>query len=125
FEYAKADIGELKTSLIPMEETIKDIFESQIQLCQVPTAQLVLNGMQPIMSIPIVIEVVFENLINNALKYQEVTTNACIEITQKESQKEYAFFICDNGIGIDPKFNNLIFEPFKRLHNDRVYKGSG
>jgi signal transduction histidine kinase len=72
-----------------------------------------------------VIELVFENLINNALKYQEVTNNARIEITQEENQKEYTFYISDNGIGIEPKFNNLIFEPFKRLHNDRVYKGSG
>src|SRR5690606_17182852 len=87
--------------------------------------ELILKGIQPIVSIPIVIEVVFENLINNALKYQEDTNNARIEITQEENQKEYTLHVCDNGIGIDSKFNTIIFEPFKRLHNDRVYKGSG
>lgn len=31
----------------------------------------------------------------------------------------------DNGIGFDPKFNDLIFEMFKRLHHIQEYSGTG
>ena len=31
----------------------------------------------------------------------------------------------DNGIGIDPIYFNEIFKPFKRLHRQSDYKGSG
>ena len=124
-EYSKADMGKLETTLIAVETKINDIFDNQIKLCEQPNAKLVLIGIKPITGIPIVIEIVFENLINNALKYQKACNSARIEIVQKENQKEYIFHVCDNGIGIDPKFKNVIFEPFKRLHNDRIYKGSG
>ncbi len=31
----------------------------------------------------------------------------------------------DNGIGIDPAYFNEIFKPFKRLHRQSEFKGSG
>jgi signal transduction histidine kinase len=33
--------------------------------------------------------------------------------------------VYDNGIGIDPKFQERIFQPFKRLHPEGVYPGIG
>jgi signal transduction histidine kinase len=35
------------------------------------------------------------------------------------------FSVEDNGIGIKPEYLETIFEPFKRLHNQEEYAGSG
>lgn len=31
----------------------------------------------------------------------------------------------DNGVGFDPAYAHLLFEPFQRLHDLRDYEGSG
>jgi hypothetical protein len=31
----------------------------------------------------------------------------------------------DNGIGLDPKYTDKIFQPFQRLHGRDLYPGSG
>lgn len=43
-----------------------------------------------------------------------------------ESKNDYHLIsFSDNGIGIDIKYENQIFEIFKRLHNQTQYEGSG
>ncbi len=69
---------------------------------------------------------VFVNLINNAIKFSSKNSPSVeIEIGYLEKENFHQFFIKDNGIGIDPKFNEQIFGLFKRLHPDRDYEGSG
>lgn len=70
------------------------------------------------------------NLISNAIKYNQ-SENKIIEVgfTERPSNKvgtQYVFYIKDNGIGIEKKFYELIFSPFKRLDNlDKIIEGSG
>ncbi len=67
----------------------------------------------------------FQNLIGNALKYNE---SDCPTITISAEQEDCSMRIIlhDNGIGIPEKHLKKIFEPFKRLHGkDSQYAGSG
>ncbi|HEY3486803.1 MAG TPA: ATP-binding protein [Gammaproteobacteria bacterium] len=67
---------------------------------------------------------VFQNLINNALKYVDSRTPEIL-IGAKEEADEFIFYITDNGIGIEEKYFLKIFEPLKRLHTQQKYPGSG
>ena len=68
---------------------------------------------------------VFQNLITNAIKFQGQNLPE-INIYVKKGKKEWIFSVSDNGIGIDLKHQNQIFEVFKRLHHNRYeYPGSG
>ena len=71
---------------------------------------------------------IFENLITNALKYNQ-STRPIIEIGFLKEKKSDGYlyqnvlYVKDNGIGIDEKFHNSIFDLFKRLHRRTKYGG--
>lgn len=67
---------------------------------------------------------VFQNLIENSVKYND---NEIIEINidYMLSNNKHVFKISDNGIGIDEKYFDKIFNMFERLHNSENYNGSG
>lgn len=70
------------------------------------------------------IKQVFQNLINNAIKFQSDTVPE-VHISVTETQTHHQFSVSDNGIGIDPEFSERIFEIFQRLHTRDEYKGTG
>ena len=67
---------------------------------------------------------VLQNLVGNAIHYRgEATPIVTIEGT--EDSLCWKFSVCDNGIGIDPRFFENIFGIFQRLHQDNERKGNG
>jgi len=67
---------------------------------------------------------VFLNLISNALKYQDGQLPK-VKISAKKNHDFWQITVEDNGIGIEKKYLDTIFMPFKRLHGMTEYKGSG
>jgi chemotaxis family two-component system sensor kinase Cph1 len=66
----------------------------------------------------------YQNLIGNALKFIG-DQRPIIQLTFEERDGDQIFGVKDNGIGIDPKYAQEIFKPFKRLHGFAEYEGSG
>jgi len=67
----------------------------------------------------------FQNLIANAIKYQDGEVRPRIEIRVKGISDKLRISVVDNGIGISEDNLEKIFEPFKRLHTSDEYQGSG
>ena len=66
----------------------------------------------------------FQNLISNAIKYrQEEAPIIHVSVDKKDNQ--YVFSVKDNGMGIDSKYLEGIFNIFKRLHTHEEYEGTG
>ncbi|KMQ53073.1 PAS/PAC sensor signal transduction histidine kinase [Chitinispirillum alkaliphilum] len=74
---------------------------------------------------PRLIHLALENLLRNACKFTSKKEAARIEFgtTQKDNQTVY--YVRDNGVGFDMQFARKIFEPFKRVHAEREFGGSG
>jgi light-regulated signal transduction histidine kinase (bacteriophytochrome) len=71
------------------------------------------------------LRMLFQNLIENSIKYQKKDVVPEIHISAESHENEWLFTIKDNGIGIDSKHNKKIFIIFKRLHNRSEYGGTG
>lgn len=65
-----------------------------------------------------------QNLIENAIKYCTADTPR-IHLGVRETDSAVTIAISDNGIGISEVDISDIFLPFKRLHDDEEYSGSG
>jgi signal transduction histidine kinase len=66
----------------------------------------------------------FQNLIENGLKYNN-SVEPKVTISVFEENEYLVLKVEDNGIGINPEYHKIIFEIFKRLHNQSEYQGSG
>jgi light-regulated signal transduction histidine kinase (bacteriophytochrome) len=67
---------------------------------------------------------VFQNLIGNALKFRgKQAPKVHIAVSDQGSLWEVA--IRDNGIGIEPKYFERVFQIFQRLHAMGEYPGTG
>ncbi len=66
----------------------------------------------------------FQNLIENALKFRS-KERPRVYMSVKPRGSHWVFSIQDNGIGVDPKFAESIFEVFRRLHDSETYSGTG
>jgi len=68
----------------------------------------------------------FQNLIGNALKYQEDETPPKVHVTALKVDGQWQFSVIDNGIGISPEYQEQVFGVFRRLHvNEGKYAGTG
>lgn len=67
----------------------------------------------------------FQNLLENAIKFRKPDLQPDIEIGCKESDEYWNFYIKDNGIGISPEFQEKIFLLFRKLHSSSKYEGTG
>jgi PAS domain S-box-containing protein len=68
---------------------------------------------------------VFENLLVNAIKFVGYTNNPKIEIGYEDREDVHEFCVKDNGIGIDPKYHEKIFETFYQSKETEDDEGTG
>jgi signal transduction histidine kinase len=66
---------------------------------------------------------VFKNLVENGIKYND-SEPPLVKIGYEELANFHRFTVTDNGIGVDKKYEEYIFELFRRLH-PKTSEGTG
>jgi len=67
----------------------------------------------------------FQNLIQNGIKFKRKGIQPYITISSEKKGLEYIFCVKDNGIGIEKQYFERIFVIFQRLHSQDEYPGTG
>jgi len=68
---------------------------------------------------------VFQNLILNGIKFNEQKTKRVNITCTPNSLTHFNIAVSDNGIGIDSKYHDQIFNVFQRLHTVDEFEGTG
>ena len=71
------------------------------------------------------IELVWKNLIENAVKFSIPTSTHKIHIGCELRDGQVVYSVQDEGVGFDPAQKDKVFEPFKRLHSADEFEGTG
>jgi PAS domain S-box-containing protein len=67
----------------------------------------------------------FQNLVGNAIKYQNPGVPRIHVSSDKSDGAKWMFSVQDNGLGIEPKYFEKIFGMFQRLHRREEFEGTG
>jgi signal transduction histidine kinase len=126
-EFEKSDLNVLVNDLL--SDMSEEVIEKRATISVDPLPELLVS--------PRLIRPLFQNLINNALKYKKKDQNPVIKIRseahvhitgqngQSKNKKYWRIIVEDNGIGFDQKYAEDIFGMFKRLHNNAEFEGTG
>ncbi|MHB9030023.1 MAG: PAS domain-containing protein [Candidatus Latescibacterota bacterium] len=68
---------------------------------------------------------VMQNLLGNAWKFTSHQEDARIEFGKRREDSLRIFFVRDNGAGFDMQYAENLFLPFRRLHTEAEFPGTG
>lgn len=124
-QFSRTGRAEMHKSVIDMN----DMVNSVIKFLSAEHSKRSINwnvGKLPIVKCDSqLINQVWINLLNNAVKYTNTRATAQIDIGAIEENNEYIFFVRDNGIGFEMQYAHKLFGVFQRLHPAGEYEGTG
>ena len=109
---------------LSMMDIIHDTLLVYQQMIRERDAKVFVSELPKIRGIRSLLQQIIDNLLSNAIKYNDKSRPE-IRINYEETITHHVFSVKDNGIGIDPRQHDLIYLPFKRLHNKNEYSGTG
>ena len=120
-------IGKNKLSLVTinMASLITSIHSDLFESMQPGNIEFTIGETPDIAGDFVMIEQVFMNLISNAVKYSSKAALSKVKVEGIVNNNEVVYSITDNGIGIDIKYYDSVFELFKRMDNVAGFDGSG
>jgi PAS domain S-box-containing protein len=124
-EFSRSGRAEMRESTLDMNPIVKDMSE---QLCRdYPKRNIewVIAPLPPVHGDSAMLNLVWTNLLNNAVKFTQKKKKARIEIGFHEEKKELVCFVRDNGVGFDMKYAQKLFGVFQRLHLKEDFEGTG
>jgi signal transduction histidine kinase len=74
---------------------------------------------------PQLLRVLLDNLLGNAWKFTSKSPMARIEFGRTTRDGKPAFFVSDDGVGFDMQHSSKLFSPFRRLHKETDFAGTG
>ncbi len=109
---------------IPLKQIVDEVLNLLSIVIKQKNATIKVSGNLPsIIADKNRIKDVFQNLIENALKYSKEDTNPVINIGCKKQRDKTVVFVKDNGIGMKPELTEKIFGLFTKLQSNT--KGTG
>ena len=122
--YSRVDARSRPFTQIPFVEIVNDALTLLDSSIHDSGAQVTWDTLPVIMGDRSQLVQLVQNLIGNGLNYRGDQPPR-IHVSAERRGAEWMFSVRDNGIGIDPKYHEQIFEIFKRLHDQKEYPGTG
>jgi PAS domain S-box-containing protein len=123
--YSQVSRTKLQLSAIDLQPLLLELIQ-QNPNSQPPFAQIRIEGPLPIVfGHETALTQICANLIGNAVKFVYPGTTAFVRVWAETHDGRVRIWIADNGIGIEPKNHERIFQMFERINSAKDYEGTG
>ena len=123
--YSRVGRTDIEVGNIDMKNLIGEIQKEVINALNPPDLIFEIGETPNITGDTTMINQVFTNLINNAVKYSSRSTPSKVKVEGVTNGDEITYSIADNGVGIDVNYYSRVFELFKRMDNVKDFEGTG
>jgi light-regulated signal transduction histidine kinase (bacteriophytochrome) len=131
--YSRITTPDVPVNPVNMTDIIEEVISDLKPVIEQTNGTVQYGNLPTIKANPIQMHQLMQNLISNGLKFHKKEEPPFVKVYSKEENvvnKTAAYSYCqicvkDNGIGIEDKYKETIFQIFKRLHSRTDYDGSG
>lgn len=124
-EYSRIGQANIKKEILAVQDIVSEFCEIHKNEIETKKATFIYNDLPEINSYRTSVTQIFNNLLDNALKYCKEDTPLVVTINAEDKHDYWQFSITDNGIGIPERSFEEIFVIFRRLHGREKYIGTG
>ncbi len=112
---------------VDLEKLLTGVLSDLEVAIETTGAQLDVGALPKMNGDELQIRQLFQNLVGNSLKFRRQNVQHKVQIWSKvnDDETQVEIHVKDNGIGLDEKYANRIFEVFQRLHARHEYEGTG
>jgi len=124
-DFGRLGLEAERGSWFESEVVLEQVFENLHESIRESQSEITHGAMPTVFGNAIRFNRLMQNLIGNGLKYIAEGVTPRIHVSAEQQDGFWEFSVSDNGIGIEARHFDQIFEPFKRLHAKSSYYGTG
>ncbi len=115
---------EVRRELVAVKSMVEDVLELHAETIAAKRIRVEIETLPDVSADRVQLEQIFQNLVSNAIKFLGDQPEPRISIRGAREGRFVRFEVADNGIGIDPSYQDKIFVIFHRLKDIDV-EGTG
>ena len=124
-KFSRVSTMELHPETIDMNEVFAGIFETISYQVQQHDITVSCSELPPCKADLFMLNSVFMNLIDNAIKYRHPDRTLVLDISGRQDGGDCCYCVKDNGIGIETKYQEKVFSIFYQLESQGPRQGVG
>lgn len=110
---------------VDLDELFQTVFDEFALLEPDRKARFEKEKLGCVMGDPLLLHLVIQNIVGNALKFTRVRDEAKLSVNRQEEGTWTIISLTDNGIGIDGASPEEVFQLFRKVHSRSEYEGDG
>jgi PAS domain S-box-containing protein len=123
--YSRAGTTDQTFEQVDLNSVGREVLANLADRIDETRAEVAVGRLPVVVGDPSQLRQVLQNLISNSLKFVEVGVVPTIRVDAEMREGLWRISVQDNGIGIEPRYQSRIFIPFRRLHTQEQYPGTG
>jgi PAS domain S-box-containing protein len=124
-EFSRIGQVELKRESVDLRSLVNDVITGLALQIEGRKIDWQIGPLPNVLADAPMVQQVFLNLIDNALKFTRHQEIARIEVGSRQETNAWVIYVRDNGVGFDPAYQAKLFGVFQRLHSRTQFEGTG
>jgi signal transduction histidine kinase len=125
-EYSQIVRGDVVLAPVELSGVVRNVIANEEEEIRLSGADVAVDGALPtVLGHQAILSQAVLNLVGNALKFVPPGKTPRVRISAEQRDAWTRLWVADNGLGIPPEQQDMIFRVFERLHRREDYPGTG